>query len=83
MSRLSSNLNKYLSHIFFVYSEASLAVISLVGMIIELACYCVLDAFWQPFALVGVGFFALALFANIRIIVREERKWMTFSRIFR
>jgi hypothetical protein len=82
MSRLSSNLNKYLNHIFFVYTEASLAVISLVGMIIECVCFFVIDAFWQPFALVGVCFFALSLFANIRIIVREERKWMTRTRIF-
>jgi len=83
MSRLSSNLNKYLNHIFFVYTEASLAVISLVGMIIEFSCYLVVDGFWQPFALVGVGFFALAFLANIRYIVREERKWMTATRIFR
>jgi hypothetical protein len=75
MSRLARNLSRYFSHIFYIYSEASVAVMLSICALIELGCYLVVDLFWQPFALASAAFLAVLALLQVITIVRHEREW--------
>lgn len=67
---------KNLNRIFYIYSEASLAALFIIGAILEMLCF-------AYFAYIGAGFlqlvtaiaasgFALIAALNIRIILKKE-----------
>lgn len=68
---------RYLSHVFYVYSEASGAVAMLVAALLELACAAALG-FDHPFAIIGViaaAFFGFTAFMFAVHVYTQERKY--------
>lgn len=64
---------RYLDHIFYVYSEANVAVLLALLAAIELGCYLVAPLFWQPFCLGAAALMAFFALLNVLTIVRSER----------
>jgi hypothetical protein len=65
-----------LSRIFFIYTEASLAVLLLILSLVEVLCYFALpDTLLSKLALIAaITFFVIAAL-NVLYIVHQERKY--------
>lgn len=65
-----------LSRIFYIYTEAHIAVFMLFLAVLEFICYLVLSP--EPFAyfaLAASGLFVLVANANVLYIAKQERKY--------
>lgn len=69
---MTNNLRSTLRRIFYIYSEASVAALFVVGAIVELCCALGLPAPLSYFALGASALFALVVAHQVRYIVRSE-----------
>lgn len=69
---------KNLNRIFYIYSEASLAALFVIGAILEMLCFAYFAYigadFLQLITAIAAGGFALIAALNIRIILKKEAK---------
>lgn len=69
---------KNLNRIFYIYSEASLAALFIIGAILEMLCFAYFAYigadFLQLITAIAAGGFALIAALNIRIILKKEAK---------
>lgn len=67
---------KNLNRIFYIYSEASLAALFIIGAILEMLCFAYFAYigadFLQLVTAIAAGGFALIAALNIRIILKKE-----------
>jgi len=67
---------KNLNRIFYIYSEASLAALFIIGAILEMLCFAYFAYigadFLQLITAIAAGGFALIAALNIRIILKKE-----------
>lgn len=66
---------KQISRLFYIYSEASVAVMLGFFSIIELACYFAVPEFFQPLALGGAVVLAFMTISLAVYIYNCEKKW--------
>jgi len=66
---------KNISRIFYIYSEASVAVLLGICSLIELGCYLAVPEFFQPIALGAAVVFCLLTIYLVVFIYNCEKKW--------
>lgn len=66
---------KNISRLFYIYTEASVAVLLGVFSLIELACYFAVPEFFQPVALGSAVVFLFMTIYLVVFIYNCEKKW--------
>lgn len=68
-------MSRQLNRIFYIYTEANVAVMMFVITLIQVACYFVSPLFFQPFCLAFAAIAAAITISLVWSIYRSEREW--------
>lgn len=68
-------MSRQLKRIFYIYSEANVAVMMFVITLLQIGCYFVSPLFFQPFCLAFAAIAAAIAASLVFTVYRHEREW--------